>query len=382
MRMRVEHWRMWMALAVGAALAAGGCSSQGGSNASGAGGTSASGGAAGGGAAGGSGGTAGSSTGGGGGFPDQTNTGYENAPGYPGSLKDCQVTTVQSNTTYKFCNFPNGLDIGNSTTHPTNVTFLGCRFASAAEFDANVADYGSNTTFDYDTFEPNTVPAGSEPTDPHAQPVARASSYQYGIDQRHAGPFTVDHCDFWGFAEGIQFGSSSQSGPLVVRNSWLHNPRDPGGTNASTDDHTDGILENYGGLSYMTFDHNSIVGDGNTQALALQGSVKYDHVTITNNYFSGYGYMTSIGAHTQNTNVTFTGNVWSTEFEPAYGPIYDDVSFVTAGLGNTWNNNTIHVAPGTSWMAAGNDGLFWWPGDGNPSSATQIVGHNTDYTGP
>jgi Right handed beta helix region len=315
-------------------------------------------------------------------FPGPDNTGYRHAPGYPGHLTDCSRVPIRSNTTYRFCDFPDGLGIGSSSSSPVNVTFVGCRFASSNVSDANVADYGANITFSYPTFEPNTVSASSEPTSVYATPVARTASYQYGIDQRHAGALTVDHADIWGFAEAVQLGYSSQAGPVTISNSWIHNPRDPGGTDPSTDDHTDGILENYGGLSYITFNHNTIIGNGNTQAIALQGSAKYDHITITNNYLSGYGYMVCTGAHTPDTNMVFTGNVWSTEFEPGFGPLYDGISYTTPGLGGVWRGNTIHVAPGTSWMAAANSGLYWWPDDSNPTSSHQIVGHTHDYSGP
>ncbi len=319
------------------------------------------------------------STSGASGFPDAANTGYAQATGYPGSLTDCSGVTIRSNTTYSFCDFTDGLDIGSSDSSPTNVTFVGCRFASHNMLDADVADYGSNITISYSTFEPNTVPASAEPTSPYATAIARSNSYQYGLDQRHPGALTIDHSDFWGFAEAVQLGYSSRSGPVTISNTWIHNPRDPGGSDPSTDDHTDGILENYGGLSYMTFDHNSIIGDGNTQALALQGTRPYNHITVTNNYFSGYGYMVCIGAHTPDTNMVFAGNVWGTEFKPGFGPMYDGVSFTTQGLGGVWRDNTIQVTPGTSWMAAGNNHLYWWPDDTNPSSSHQIVGHTRDF---
>jgi hypothetical protein len=56
--------------------------------------------------------------------------------------------------------------------------------------------------------------------------------------------------------------------------------------------------------------------------------------------------------------------------------------FTTPGLGGVWRGNKLHVRPGTTWMAAGNNGLFWWPGDGNPSDPGQIIGHSSDYPGP
>jgi hypothetical protein len=160
-----------------------------------------------------------------GGWADATNTGYKHAPGLSGSLSTFKGT-IESGQTYRFFDFPQGLAIGSSSLHPTNVTFVGCRFASNAVGDANVAVYGDNITFDYCTFEPNRV---------SAPPTAYAQGYQYGIDQRYAGRVTVDHCDFWGWGNGIQLGWSSQAKPFVVRNSWFHDARDDGGGV----DHTD-----------------------------------------------------------------------------------------------------------------------------------------------
>jgi hypothetical protein len=311
------------------------------------------------------------------GFPDATNTGYENAPGYPGHLTECANIVIRSNSTYKYCDFPDGLYIGAAGTHPTNIQFIGCRFASNAVDDANVADYGSGIVFSYDTFEPSTVSPDAEPTSPYAIPIANGQGYQYGIDQRYSGALTVDHSDIWGFAEAIQFDYSSQAQPVIVSNTWIHNARSDAGV-----DHTDGILENYGGLSYMVFSHNSIVGDGNTNALALQGGPGYSHVTITSNYFSGYGYMVNSGANSKSTYMVFTGNVWGTDFEPYWGPLYGDAMYTTPGLGGVWRDNTIYVQPGTIWMSKLNSGLYWWPTDGNPSNPEQIVGHKTDYPGP
>lgn len=311
-------------------------------------------------------------------FPDASNTGYEHAPGYSGNLADCSSIRIKNNATYRFCNFPDGLAIGNGNDHPTNVTFIGCRFASNNVNDANVADYGNNITFSYSTFEPNTVPPGSEPTSPNATAISASNSYEYGIDLRDDGALTVDHSDFWGFSDAVQFSYSSEASPVIISNSWIHNPSlDPTGAA-----HVDGILDSYGGVSHMTFDHNTIAGNGNTQGLALQGGVKYDHVTITNNYFSGFGYTVCVGSHTLSTNVVFTGNVWGTDIEPAYGPMYDGGVFTTPGLGNDWRGNTIHVMPGTSWMATTNDGLYWWPDDGDPANSHQIIGHLSDYSGP
>jgi hypothetical protein len=75
----------------------------------------------------------------------------------------------------------------------------------------------------------------------------------------------------------------------------------------------------------MVFDHNTIVSVGNTNGLALQG------------------------------------------------PLYSDACWTTKGLGNTWRNNRWHVASGSYYNPATDDGKYWWPG-GERSTV--------DYAGP
>ena len=309
-----------------------------------------------------------------GGFPSAANTGYQNAPGYPGQLTGCS-TNLRAGATYQYCDFPDGLDVSRP-----NVTFIGCRFASNAVLDADVQVDANNITFSYDTFEPSAV---------SAPPVPYGSGYQYGINQ--TGPFqmTVEASNFWGFGEAVQLtdpDGSSQSSPLVIKDSYIHDPsaQGPDGPNQY---HVDGILSNDGGASYMTITHNTISAPADTNALALQTSgggsngTPYSHITVTDNYFSGFGYMVNTGGDTNSIDMVFTGNVWGTNFEPGWGPLYGNAMYTNPGLGGIWRDNTIDVVPGTSWMAAGNNGLFWWPTDSNPSSPGQIVGHKSDYPG-
>jgi hypothetical protein len=285
-------------------------------------------------------------------WPDATTTGYPNAPEYPGSLHAFNGR-IKSNTTYRFLDFPDGLVIAEGIR---NVTFVGCRFASNSVDDAMVALYGDNITFSYSTFEPKGMHGA-------AKTVNREDGYQYAIDQRAAGGFTVDHSDLWGWANGIQFGWSTKSKPVVIRDSWFHHARDAGGS-----DHTDAILENYGGPSNMVFDHNTIVSVGNTNGLALQGE-GYADVTVTRNYFSGFGYTVNVGVKSENNkNVVFTDNTYGTDIKPDWGPLYGWQD----GNGNVWRRNTWRVAPGGYSKKAADDGGFWWP-DGTV--------HDTDYDG-
>jgi hypothetical protein len=306
-------------------------------------------------------------------FPNNCNTGYANAPGYSGQLTSCS-SSIQSNTTYQFCDYPNGLTIGNASNHPANVTFIGCRFASNSQADADVADYGTNVTFSYSTFEPSAV---------SAPPVAHTQGYQYAIDQDYAsGGFTVDHSDFWGWANGIQIDHSSQSTPVSVTYSWFHDARADGGV-----DHTDAILENYGdpGVDYMTFSHNTIASVGNTNGLALQDGRGggYDHLTVTDNYFAGFGYTVNLGGSGPVTNTQFTGNVFGSDFPIAFGPLYG--GHWTTGNGNTWSGNTYYTFPGTTWLNPAINGRYWWPSDifgtQNGQKPATFAAHTTDYSG-
>ena len=290
---------------------------------------------------------------------DSTNTGYQNAPGYPGSLTTFSGT-LASNTTYRFMYFPNGLAVGNASSAPSNVSFVGCLFASNATVDANVAVYGKNINFSYSTFAPL-------PNKASAPPLSYANGYQYGIDQRNNAGLSVDHSDFWGWGNAIQIGSSSQANPVTVTNSYFHDARNDGGI-----DHTDAILENYGGagFGYMSFSGNTIVSAGNTNGLALQdgSGAGYDHLTVTNNYFSGFGYTVNIGGHGTITNSSFTGNTFSNAVKAYYGPLYD----YHQGVNTVWRNNRFEtVAGGATPFPA--TGMYWWPTDSN--------GHSTDYTG-
>lgn len=309
------------------------------------------------------------------GFPDAADTGYQNAPGYPGALTRCS-TNIRAGATYRFCDFPDGIDVNRP-----DVTFIGCRFASNDVLGADVRVDAPNVTFSYDTFEPSAV---------SAPPVPYGRGYQYGIDQD--GPFrmTIESSNFWGFGEAIQLtdpDGSTESSPLLIENSYIHDPSAQGPSGPGQY-HVDGILSNDGGSSFMTIKHNTIIANADTNALALQTSgggsdgTPYNHIVVTDNYFSGFGYMVNTGGNTDSTDMVFTGNVWGTDFEPGWGPLYGDAMYTTRGLGGVWHDNTIHVVPGTGWMAAGNNGLFWWPTDANPSNPAQIIGHRSDYRGP
>lgn len=314
-------------------------------------------------------------------FPGPTNTGYRNAPGYPGHLTTYSATPIpnqecsgpiQSDKTYHFCRFVQAPAIGDVNTFVTNTTFVGCQFLSNAVDNANVTfANGNNVAFSYSSFEPSQVAS---------PPVAYGKGYQYGVNQvqddrpanyLHGHGFTVDHSDFWGFGNGIQIGKSTQAEPVIIKHSWFHDASEAGSSNGAPIYHVDAILDSDGGAdqSYIVIDHNTIVSVGNTNGVALQyAGAAYNNIWVTNNYVSGFGYTLNIGGAGYLTNSVVTGNVFGTDIKPDWGPLYG-----WGGSGNVWRNNTWRVAPGTTWSPASDNGLYWWP-DGTLSS--------TDYAGP
>ena len=268
-------------------------------------------------------------------FPDATNTGYVNAPGYAGSLTT--GGSIASNTTYNFKEYIGGTAIGSPGSPLVNVTFYGCRFA--AHGDLNVAIFGDNITFNYCTLEPDTV---------SAPPVSYANGYQYGLAGNggyftKVQRFTVTRCNIWGFGNAIDAYGSTQEKPHTFTSNWIHDPRADGGI-----DHTDGIGSLNGGPgAYVVLNNNSIMGDANTNAIAYQGtsnSTPYDHFTITNNILSGYNQTVAINLSPVSSKGTpvspatytvFTDNVFSTMFKPIDGPLRSN-NFWTTPTGGSW----------------------------------------------
>jgi hypothetical protein len=295
--------------------------------------------------------------------PGPTNTGYVNAPGYPGSLTTGGA--IASNTTYSFKRFSGGTFIGSAGSPVSNVTFIGCRFDATG--DINVALFGDNITFNYCTFEPSSV------TSP---PVSYNQGYQYGIVA--GGPYnsfaqklTVQNCNIWGFGNAIDVAGSTQAKPHVFRNNWIHDPRADGGI-----DHTDGLGSYSGGKtsSYVVIDNNVIEGVGNTNALGFQAGT-WTNFTITNNLFGGFGFTMSIYAGV--TNLTFTDNTYSTRYPVIFGPMREDWGSYP---GTVWRRNKWSHPAGAAWGNAADNGKFWMPVSGSSQNSATFTS-TTDYTG-
>ena len=275
------------------------------------------------------------------GWPDSTNTGYENAPGYPGSLtvassgsSSCP-TTPQSNHTYSYCQWSEL----NLPANLTNVTFYGDDFYTTHPQYGNVAGgHGDNNiTFDYDTFQPQQA----------APPVSCNATYEYGIynESGQIGALTVEHSDFWGFGNAIDTEGSTQANPQVFKYNWLHDAvENDNGFGNSCGYHVDGIgmLDN-GTEDYAVVDHNTFEFEGNSNEIAWQDGT-YAHDQNTNNLLSGdneaYAGGRCTSSCTAPSYIQTTGNTYSTYLAVPTGdyPI-DNATNFWSGTGDVWNHN-------------------------------------------
>lgn len=311
-------------------------------------------------------------------FPDATNTGHVNAPGYPGSLTTWpggDATT--DDATYEFYDIPGGLAVGSSGTPVSNVTFRGCRFRAFG--DLNVVVFGDNITFEYCTFAPEALAP---------PPVSHAAGYGYGIAANGAylafvERLTVRYCDIWGFANAIDAAGSTQAKPHVFEHNYIHDARDDDGGA----DHTDGIgaLNNDQVSSYVVINHNTIESVANTNAIAFQfSSTGFHHFTITNNLLGGWNYAINFGGVYPDTvnstahHITFTGNTFSTRLLHGFGVVYQEWWLTT---GSSWSNNRWMVPSGAVWGTPARDGLYWIPFAGVDDDDDSVHTSSTDYSG-
>lgn len=330
-------------------------------------------------------------------WPDFSNTGYKHTPAnagglglsaYPGSLTD--YTSGMSASKYLDITYPNGSVIAfkhflgsKFGINGDNLTFVGCLFEGTDPND-NLAQFYANTklTMLYNTFKPNAyaTPPGNNGTvsSSHTAPGTPYSQSWQLLTTMNDAVVNMDHNDVWGNA-GMEMVTGKTGNPSTWTNNYIHDMADNDTStfngSSGTPYHHDGIgpqSDGNGGPMYIN--HNTIASLGNTNGLALQGSGIYDHITFTNNYVSGWGYAISIGVQNNATNITLTGNVFSTELKQLYGFLYGGFWGGTA-RGSTWRNNIVQVRSGdgnTSYPTSDN-GKYYWPTDGNA--------HSTDYSG-
>ena len=334
---------------------------------------------------------------------NSTNTGFQNAPGYPGgtsdiagtALTDGSAISITSGTTYQY--YKNltyspavGWEIGTPSVPVHDVTFTGCLWeTTGANTGALLLCADGPVTFDHCTVR-GTAATPPVPT--------QADGYQYGIvaDGTQAAPgtyntfcqqLTIRNCDIWGFSNATKISGSSQSWPLLYDTCWFHDLR----PNDNALDHQDGPgCPGSGTGSYITFNRCTIEALGDTQGLAFQDGVPivnglWSHMTITDNLFGGFGNFVYIGYGAS--YITFTGNTWSTRLHCYYSPLYDPAQFI-GSAGTLWRNNKWYVPSGADYGKPEYSGYYWLPAGANLSGYSPVndelamgLVSTTDYAG-
>ena len=279
------------------------------------------------------------------------------------------------------CDFNSGT--GGVTITGSNISFIGSRFQSNDVENENVVTTGTNITFSYDSFTPlaslYTSPPGSvwpsagagqntttQTTNVNA--INGNDGYEYGLAINSGGPVSIDHSDFWGFGNAIVLmGTSAQ---INITNNWIHDS-----ANASPQSyHTDGpgYLNGGAGPSNVLIQGNTIASLGNTNGLAFQAATSgYNNMQFKGNYLSGFGYLTALGRAGGGigfTNSSFVNNVFGTDVQWVFGPLYSNYTADFSETGNSWSGNTIHVVSGTTTastcnftFSSGQNGDYMWP---------------------
>ncbi len=321
-------------------------------------------------------------------WPDFSNTGYKHTPAnaggtgiaaYPGSLTDWQ--SGMSATGYTGITFPDNSVIaykhflGKIGIFGKNLTFVGCLFEGTEPNDNMVQVYTPDKIkFLYTTFKPSSysTPPGNSGavSSSHTAPGTPFNQSWQLVTTMQESVATMDHNDIWGNA-GMEVVTGFPGQPSTWTNNYIHDAAD----NANNVYHHDGIgpqSDGNGGPMYI--DHNTIASLGNTNGLALQGTGIYDHISFTNNYVSGWGYALSIGTQNNATNITVSGNIFSTELNQLYGFLYGGIWGGTT-RGSSWRNNLVQVRAGDDNKSYGtsDNGKYYWPLDGSV--------HASDYGG-
>lgn len=320
------------------------------------------------------------------GWPGTSNTGYANAPDYPGSLTAHDDSVILSDTEYRFVDFV-GAGIGSVSVPVHGTSFYGCRFKNIAVAAALTRLYGDGpVSFDYCSFEPGMDFADLGPGE---QPPYEIS-YQYGLAfggsyGTFAAALTVENCDFWGFGNAIDGAGSTIEEPSIFRHNWIHDAAYDGGVGAEFGQyHTDGI-GNTGGIPGLfeygiVIEHNTIEAIGNTNGIALQGPTNFGNITVRQNLLGGFGFCVMIWAPAPDT--VFTDNVFSTRLRPLYGPLYNQPFWNTDG--NVWRRNRLRVPEGAAWGNPAHDGRYWVPNSvdlNDVAFSSSTISSVTDYAG-
>ncbi|GAA3159697.1 hypothetical protein GCM10010486_27170 [Nonomuraea roseoviolacea subsp. carminata] len=321
-------------------------------------------------------------------WPDFSNTGYAHTPAnagglglgaYPGKLTD-YAKGMRADKPLRL-EFPDNSVISfkrflavKVMIYGDNLTFVGCLFEGTNPNDNLVQIYSDNNIkFLYSTFKPSSykMPPGNDGTvssSPTKPGTPFGKSWQLATTMKEAVA-VMDHNDIWGNA-GMIMVTGFPGRPSTWTNNYIHDMAD-----TSHDEyHHDGIgPQSEGNGGPMIVRHNTLASLGNTNALALQGDGVYDHISVTDNYVSGWGYALSIGVKNNAKNITVTDNVFSAELEQLYGFLYGGI-WGGKARGSTWRRNLVQARTGDDNRAytTADNGKYLWP-DGKT--------HATDYTG-
>jgi hypothetical protein len=323
-------------------------------------------------------------------WPDASNTGHTKGPNATASPADYTtgmtagggVFVQEANATVLTGKRFLGKSYVGYSGVGDNLVFRSCLFEGTWPNDSLVQVYCPTTVrFEYCTFKPAGVsaPPGNtgytRSTAITSPGTPYTSSWQYIAGLTAGQVATFDHCDVWGNAGIEMTGGTGAGNQGTFSACYIHDQADNDGSGGSGYHH-DGIgPDSTGGAGYTLINGCTIASLGNTNGIALQGSATYHHITITNNYISGWGYAVSIGATTpwQGTNITVTGNIYSAEVDSVFGPFYNVGNWNTGSGTNTWSGNRFQVRSGDQETAYGTSdhGRYWWPSDN--------VSHATDF---
>jgi hypothetical protein len=244
------------------------------------------------------------SAGGSTGWPGQPGNpvGYNYAPGYlrlsPWPGGNPVGGSAGNPTIYSFFDIIGGIEIDSNC-----ITFIGCRFQLHASDLVLVK--GNNITFKYCSFVPylslqpnipgyvmwpgSTANTGVTYGDSNYANyvVSGNNGYQFIMvgnnGNKTFGSLLVDHCDCWGFGQGMDFDTLAVGG-ITITDCWIHDARNA----VTTGDHTDGVGYEQAGTPPANFQvqHNTFCAQGNTSAVACQ-SGPWVNLSVVNNYLTG-----------------------------------------------------------------------------------------------
>lgn len=330
-------------------------------------------------------------------WPDMSNTGHVNGPGFAGLTDFTTGMTASGSVFVQPANGTvfNGVRFaGKSYLGYLGVgdflTFRNCLFEGTWPNDNLVQMYPSTSIrFEYCTFRPfglSSPPGhpgpGSGYSSAHSSPgTPYLSSWQYIASYTVGQTAEFYFCDIWGNAGIEATGGASPDMPARFVGCYIHDQADndtSGATAASAPIyHHDGIGPDSAGGSHDTvIDWCTIASIGNTNGIALQGSSTYTRIKVSRCYLSGWGYAVSIGATTPwlDTYTSVTDCVFSAELPAVFGPTYGNL-WSSGDVSNVWRRNRYQVRGGdlNGNYAPSDHGRYWWP--------TDDLSHATDFTG-